>query len=57
MEVYRVGPRVWEVYTRNSVYHVYFDKDRWKCGCPEYERKRSCDHIREVWDHEKRKES
>ena len=30
---------------------VWIDRDRYICGCPEFKRRTSCIHIRDLWRH------
>lgn len=51
-EVKKVTYRMWRVYTEDNAYFIWFEKEKWKCsGCPSYVRKKSCNHIRSVWEY------
>jgi len=52
LRVEKVAYRVWSVSDENGEHYVTVERGNWKCiSCLEFLRKRSCPHIRRVWEY------
>jgi len=45
----RISPRMW-VLIGHPERVLWVERKEWKCGCYEYQRKKSCLHIRQLWE-------